>query len=397
MLRRKFILCLAFLGFVSGAFAQSRIDAGDVTTSAGLNVPVYRVVIKSSSPETKKMAERAFSAHGSFKLSDAQSAQFTFGFENAGANAVEVNINDGNFKQVVSGDNSFDALMRACDLAVSKTLGGNGFFAGKLAFVVENSGTSEIYVGDLFFNSVKPITNDKSRSIFPQWNHDGSKIFYTGYFRSGFMDLYECDLINNTRRAFASYKGTNTGGVTSPDGKKVAMLLTSTGNAEIWMSDASGKNVRKITNTAAVESSVSWAPDSSTIVFASDARGNPQIYKMNINGGKPIRVPTNISGYCSEPQMNPYNTNQIIFTAAVNRAFQIALYDAKKGASEILTSDARNSQPKWCSDGRHVIFTKENGSKKSLWILDTATKKQTLLHSTKIGNCSEASFIYLKK
>jgi len=396
MLRRKFILCLAFLGFVSASFAEI-IDAGVVSQKTDVNVPIYRVAIKSSSPEVKKLAERAFSVHGSYKLSDTQSAQFSFAFENTGTNAVEVNINDGNFKQVVSGENSFDALMRACDLAVSKTLGGSGFFAGKIAFVSDNTGATEIYVGDLFFNSVRPITNDKARSILPQWNHDGSKVFYTGYFRSGFMDLYECDLVNKTRRSFASYKGTNTGGVTSPDGKKVAMLLTTTGNAEIWISDASGKNVRKVTNTSAVESSVSWAPDSSTIVFASDAKGNPQIYKMNINGGKPIRVPTNISGYCSEPQINPYNTNQIIFTAAVNRAFQIALYDAKKGSSEILTTSGRNSQPKWCSDGRHVIFTKENGSKKNLWILDTATKKETLLHSPKIGNCSEASFIYLKK
>lgn len=400
MMKLLTILVSAFAIFSINAYSQKVIDAGVVSIDKGTSkVPVYRISISSDSNELKANAERAFSSHGSYDIVPKASSQFVFGFTNVGVNAVKLSISgSGFFEQIVYGSNTFEALMKACDLAVSKTLGGNGYFAGKIAFACTKTGNKEIFYGDLFFNRVRQLTNDKSESIFPMWSMDGTRILYSGYYRSGFMDLYECDLSKNTRRPFASYRGANTGGAPSPDGRRVALILTTSGNAEIWLADTNGRNLKKITNTSAVESSPSWSSDGKTIVFASDARGGPQIYRMSVNGGRPNRVPTNISGYCSEPSVNPVDSNKIVFTAAVSRGFQVAVYDAATKKSTFITSGSeRCSQPKWCSDGRHVIFTKEKGGRRSLWLVDSERGKQTLLHSKSLGSCSEASFFYPNK
>ncbi len=395
---RAFLILFSVLALFCGFANAQGISGGVVSIDKGLSkAPVYNIAVSSDSPELKAAATRAFSSHGSYNIVQEKSSQFVFGFTSVGVNAVKLSIKGGGtFEQIVYGDNTFNALMRACDLAVVKTLGGNGYFAGKITFASDKTSFKEIYAGDLFFNRVRQLTNDKSESIFPLWSADGTKILYSGYYRSGFMDLYELDLSKGTRRPFAQYRGANAGGAPSPDGSKVAMILTTSGNAEIWLADSNGRNVKRLTKTQAVESSPNWSPDGKTLVFASDARGGPQIYKMSVNGGKFVRVPTNISGYCSEPSFNPVDPSKIVFTAAVARGFQVAVYDAKERKSKFVTSGSeRCSQPKWLADGRHIIFTKEKGGKRSLWIVDSERGKQTLLHSKSIGNCCEASYFYL--
>ena len=389
------LFALSFV-FVGGLQGQNYHDAGVVSVDkASAKAPLYKITISADSKELESWAKKAFSVHGSYNVVSGKS-NFTFNFTSAGKNAVRLRISgSGTFEQVVSADSAYNALLKACDLAVQKTLGTKGFFSGKLAFSSDKSSHKEIYIGDLFFSRVRQITKDNSMSILPNWSANGSKIYYTGYFRYGFMDLYECDLKTNTRRTFADYRGTNTGGVSSPDGSKIAMILSSTGNAEIWVASADKSHFKRITRTAAVESSVSWSPDGKSLIFSSDERGGPQIYKMSINSSKIQRVPTNISGYCSEPTINPVDTNQIAFTAAVSGSFQIAVYDSKLGKSRFVTTgNFRATQPKWCSDGRHILFTKEIGTASAICIVDSITGKERTLHSKALGNCTGVSFFY---
>ena len=48
---------------------------------------------------------------------------------------------------------------------------------------------------------------------------------------------------------------------------------------------------------------------------------------MNVAGGVPERIITQVSSYCSEPSWNPLHANLIAFTAAISGGFQIAVHD----------------------------------------------------------------------
>lgn len=389
MLRRYFLS--AVLGFAAALLcAQTNIVvSGDVDALA----PIYRIQI-SGSPEAVKLAKWAFSTHGSFKVVNSDS-QYAITLTETGDNSMGLTINGAHpFTQVVQGSSYSDAVARACDLAVLKILASPGYFAGKLAFVSDRTGKTEIHISDFLFTNIRPLTNDKSDSMLPHWSPDGSKIIYTGYYRTKLMDLYEITLNPRSRRTFASYRGTNTGGEFSPDGRKVAMVLTNTGNAEIWTCDASGRNQKRLTKNDSVEASASWSPDGSKIVYTSDALGKPQLYIMSSNGTGSKRIRTNISGYCSEPDWNPLYPNLIAYTCAVGKGFQIAVHDLKTGKSEVITKTGSCTLPRWTNDGRHIIFTKNFGKSRKLYIIDSKNKKETLLHSAKLGNCGEADFLY---
>src|SRR5690625_497967 len=126
MFLRKSIDIGRFAGF-AGLFAfglalqaaAQEIDIGTVDVSGGSEM--VPVLIESDSNEMKRLAERAFSSHGGFRVvSDRSAASFVFQFQPAGNNRVSLDIaaGKGSFQETVSGSSEGNALYRAADLAV---------------------------------------------------------------------------------------------------------------------------------------------------------------------------------------------------------------------------------------------------------------------------------------
>lgn len=374
--------------------SAQEIDIGRVEVQG--DARIVPVLIESNQADLKALAERAFSAHGGFRVvRDRSAAAFVFRFQGDGNNRVELGITSGSgsFRETVSGSSPANALYRAADLAVRKTTGQPGFFAGKLAFIADRSGAKEVYTSDLFLAEVRQLTRDGADSVGPRWAPDGRNLLYTSYYRSGFPDIYRIDTTTNRRTPFVSVRGTNTGARYSPNGRNVAMVLSGSGNPEVYISDSEGKQIRRLTRTEAVQSSPSWSPDGSRLVFTSDRNGRPQLFTMRASGGDMSRIPTNISGNCTEPDWNPRDANLIAFTAAVGGRFAIALYDFNKRESRFLTQGPGDAvAPAWTNDGRHLVYTARTSTTSRLMLLDTHTGKSTALSSDRMGKATHADF-----
>lgn len=361
---------------------------------------VRAVAISTTSADLAPLLKRAFSLHGGFSVVEPAKADFILRFEVVDTNTVRLDIQSGapavtQFSQEVRGESVQAAALKAADLAVSRTLGIPGFFGGKLAFVNERTGKREIYTSDLLFQSVSQLTRDNSNSILPRWSPDGNRILYTGYYRSGFPDIFEIDLRTGRRTPFASYSGSNTGAAFSPDGRYVAMILSSPGNPELFVGDSSGRNPRRLTRNEHVEATPTWSPDSRRIIVVNDGLGGPQLFVIGMEGGPLQRVPTNISGYCAEPNWNPADANLLVFTAAMRGQYQLALYDFGTRQSRWLTTGKdTHVEPVWLNDGRHVICTLRRPNANQLVLIDTVTGKRSALHAPGFGSTSQAAFVY---
>ncbi|TVP76223.1 MAG: biopolymer transporter Tol [Puniceicoccaceae bacterium] len=357
------------------------------------------IAVESSDSGIETLARRAFGLHGAYVAARPAEAAFVIRLEPAGSASVQLTVGSGHpfveqLSRKVSGSDLQNAVLRACDLVVEATLQTRGFFAGRLAFVGKQRGVSEIYTSDLLFSQVSPLTRDRSLVTGPRWSPDGRRLLYTTYYKTGFPDIYMIDLSTGRKMPVATYKGTNSGGAFSPDGRRIAMVLTGTGNSEIYVADARGQNPRRLTDNKSLEASPSWSPDGRRLVFTSDAPGRPQLFEISSTGGPMRRIPTNISNYCAEPAWNPVDESLIAFTVAVSGGFQIALYDAKSQSSKILTQGASSVEPAWLSDGRHLVFTRRDGPRTRLMILDSETGKVSPLHNPSFGDASSAHFVY---
>ncbi len=386
----RFLLGLAL---AAPLLAQRDIGVVDVTA----DISTIALTVSSSSPDLQNLALTAFNTHGRYRLV-ASGGAYSVDFAPAGANQVALTITKGSagtpvHSQTVAGTSQRNALLRAADIAVTKTSGLRGYFAGKLAFVGERTGKTEVYTSDLFFGDMLKWTSDGKQVLGPRWAPDGSKIVFTSY-RTSFPDIYVLELNNRRISLLASFKGTNSGGRYSPDGTRVAMVLSGEGNPEVYVGNAQGRQIRRLTNTPSVEASPVWSPDGSRVLFVSDSAGGPQLFMMSATGGSATRLATNISKYCAEPDWSTAEPDKIVFTAGVGKGYQIGVFDLGTKTSRIVSKAPTDAiEPAWLADGRHVICTFRAANTRSLYILDTESGKATRLSPTALGNASSASYL----
>lgn len=391
---KRFILFFMILASV--ASAQKSLDLGTISRlGVARTVPVAWNI---PSANIQAVTDRALSINGGFLKVSPENANLLIEIRELAPGRVELVIMGTKPSRVIysetfEGSRSVQLALRACDRAVEKILGTPGFYTGKIAFISDRTGKSEVYISDLFFQSIRQVTGDRALAVNPTLSPSGRSILYTSYYRAGFPDVYRIDLATGRRTPIANFQGLNLGGGWSPQGDRIALILSSSGNPEVYLTDPEGLRYKRLTRTTGVEAGPVFSPDGSKILFTSDQAGRPQLYLMPTAGGPMTRVPTNISNYCAEPTWNPLDPNLIAFTVGVGKGFQIAVYDFAKRQSKIVTRESMDAiEPCWLSDGRHLIYTARTSATKQLMIVDTETGRTSPISSLKLGRASQASF-----
>jgi len=375
--------------------AQSDVLTPIVRNLGGDVIPI---AVKSSSQSIQDELTRAFGLHGAYALTSEDKADFVFSVEPSNTSLVTLEILSGNpaqslYKIQVGGENYADAVARAADVAVAKTSGLKGIFAGELAFVGQRGGTTDLYLSDLLFQNVRKLTNDNAQCTRPSISPDGKTVLYTSYCKNGFPDIYKIDLATGRREAFLSFNGVNTGATFSPDGRRVAMILSGTGNAELYTISSACKDMQRLTKNKTIESDPAWSPDGKRIVFASDTLGKPHLFLIDANGGEMHQIPS-ISTYSAEPAWNPVDANVIATTIMQGTAFEVAVYNLATNENHVVSEGIGDAiEPTWTSDGRHLIYTERTPNHRRLVLLDTKTGHKAYLSSQDLDT-SAAGYAY---
>jgi len=348
------------------------------------------------------LVQKAFTMHGGFRLSHPKESQYSVTFSSKGVEQVGVTIRAGSPKRVVNsfatgGDSIENALLRSCDKVVSQLLKTPGFFAGKISYLSKLSGHKEIFVSNSLMTRSQPNTSFKKITFNASWGNKGQGIFFTSN-RQLFNNIFYLDLASRKIRTIANYRGSNLSAVQNPRDSRIALILSSTGNPEVWIAPTPSAKPKRLTKNKSNESGPCWSSDGRRLIVTSDSRGKPQLYELSLSTGSLTRIATNVSSHCTEASWNPRDPSRISFTAAVGGGFQIFEYSFNSRKSKQLTKGVGHGlQSTWLNDGRHIIYT-ERSSKGSmrLMILDTELEgaQAKALHGSNFGNCSQASFYY---
>jgi TolB protein len=138
-------------------------------------------------------------------------------------------------------------------------------------------------------NIVKRITFSGVADHSPAFSADGKKITFVRYVSS---DVQKIVVINSdgTGEVVFPFGGSNIAPSFSPNGDKVIFASTMhsrTGaqqDREIYMANADGTNLKRITTDGLSNHNPVWTPDGTKIVFESFRGGVEGIYKMNPDG-----------------------------------------------------------------------------------------------------------------
>jgi dipeptidyl aminopeptidase/acylaminoacyl peptidase len=105
----------------------------------------------------------------------------------------------------------------------------------------------------------------------------------------------------------------------SPDGTRVAFTVTEffleegKSNSDIYIMNADGTHLRRMTRHDEGDSHPRWSPDGRWLLFVSTRENGPQVWKMPVGGGEPTRV-TDFSMGVSDPRWLPDGKRILFFT-----------------------------------------------------------------------------------
>lgn len=258
---------------------------------------------------------------------------------------------------------------QVADDIVEKVTGHPGIATTRIAMVGTRSSKKELYLCEADGQGLVQLTHDKTVSLMPRWGPRGEKLVYTSFLKR-FPDVYMIELASGKRQRIASYGGINTGADISPDGRKVALVLSKDGNPELYVKDLASEQLTRLTKTAgAAESSPSWSPDGSRIAYVSDQSGHPQVYVINRNGGRPRRLTLRGSENVA-PDWGP--SGWIAYSSRVGGTYQLWIMDPETMDARVVSEGyADFEDPSWARDGRHIACTRTQSYRSQVYILDT--------------------------
>lgn len=186
----------------------------------------------------------------------------------------------------------------------------------------------------------------------PAWSPDGSQIAF-GSNRDGGWDIYVMNADGSGVTRLTTHAARDDEPAWSPDGTRIAFTSDRDGDFEIYVINANGSGLRQLTDHLAQDGNPAWSPDGSRIAFTSDRDGLNELYVMNNDGTGVMRL-TNVSDEAIHPEWSP-NGLKLLFTRSVAGQY---IMDAD--GSNLTSLNVQGSGATWSPDGSRIVFSSGN-------------------------------------
>ena len=373
---KKLTLTILFAALIStalplGVTAQEEIQIQRDIDVVGFTKPIP-ILVSGFSGEAAQVLNFDLTVQG-FKIVSDGSAQFDVTGSDAGS--VRGRLSDRISKATLfakaytGGSLRTQAHTLANDIVEALTKR-KGVGLTKISFKVDTGDNSEIYIADFDGHNAHQVTSDNTIVAAPSWVPGRLALYYVSY-KLGKPDIFYHNLTTGSRSAFARYGGSNLSPAVSPDGSKVAMILSKDGWVDLYVCNTDGTGLKRLTRSPQDESSPCWSPDGQWILYAGKGGERRMLMKISPNGGEPMRVGTAGVSSPSEPDWSPDN-KWIVFTSQYGGGFNICVVPSAGGAAIPLVE---GEDPAWGPNSRTVVFARRTGNGRVLSVLDVFTKQ----------------------
>ena len=170
------------------------------------------------------------------------------------------------------------------------------------------------------------------------------------------MTLIVCSLPLEAARR----RATEPGKVAVTWSSMLAFVSDRDGNSEIYLANADGTSVRRLTNYAGADVQPAWSPDGKRIAFVSDRGGlGPDIYIMDADGSNVVRRTE--GGLNSAPSWSPDGT-RIAFSGLRGGQLRILVMSVDgdwRNPTPVGHDRGWNMFPAWSPDGNRIAFVSD--------------------------------------
>ena len=219
---------------------------------------------------------------------------------------------------------------------------------------------------------VKPLALPTGRALAPRYG--GSALFYLS-------SRGEADGLWRFQNGEATEIWRGVDGAlqeppaTSPDGRRVPVILRNGARRTLNTLSSDGGDVRPLTEAVDVSSAASWSPDGKWIAASGADTQGPGLFKIAVDGGKTVRL---VSGQASNPVWSPDGSVIAYAEPITARMGRIRLVDPDGESVEAPLMQVRvgGERYRFVPGRLQLIYMLDNNSaRQSFWMYDVATKK----------------------
>lgn len=204
---------------------------------------------------------------------------------------------------------------------------------GELVFQSDLEGSPKIYILELRSGTVRQLTHDPSYTdAYPRW---------------------------------------------SPDGRRIAFTSSRAGEFDLYVMNADGGGVERLTDHPEPDRDPSWAPDGRSLFFTSERDGRGGIYRVWLGDRRVERV-TSGPDRAIMPAASP-DGRRVAYAAQPRLRFQVLLQDLTTGKGRQITDGSGACLPAWAPDGRALAYVETASEPSVIEVVDLASGERRRL------------------
>ena len=354
--------------FVGLVLAAAMAGAEQVVDISGIGNKKFTVSVNVANAAFSKCLQKNLELSGVFQVNKSGSVKVT--------GAPGAIVAEGSGKRVSSAEAFADdkaarmAARRLSDAMVQAWGNQKGFACDKVIFLNrgQQKAVGSALPGEICMTypdgyDIRQLTSDGKMTVFPRWKADGETIIYISD-KNGAPQIWELNTATGQRKRKWSFKGTPAGLAVSPDGTKVAAILSFQGNPELYVLE--GDRYTRLTNTPlASEGQPTWSPDGKKIAYVSDETRHPQIYVIDVATKQKRRL-TSKGSQNVDPD---WGKDGRIAYITKRGGSQVAVMNPAEGDAnaQLVTEVSNWEHPSWSRDMRHLAANRD----KALFVIDT--------------------------
>lgn len=211
-------------------------------------------------------------------------------------------------------------------------------------------------------------------SYAPSYSPNGKKIVFNRNGNGVGDDIYVMDADGMNMVRLTSHPAADFLPYFSPDGTKIVFTSDRDGDSEIFVMDADGKNLKQLTNNEHKDWYASFSPDGKKIAYSSAIDGLEDIWIMDADGGNKTRLTNNDRKVAHGPDFSP-DGQTIVFVSDIygkhgNNAQVWTIGVDGKGLKCLTDRNAFHSGVDFSPCGKYIAYKSNWGGSWNIFVIN---------------------------
>ncbi|MEO6690229.1 MAG: winged helix-turn-helix domain-containing protein [Dokdonella sp.] len=159
----------------------------------------------------------------------------------------------------------------------------------------------------------------------------------------------------------------------SPDGRSIAFRRGANPYSDLYVMDARGGSVRRLTRLISRIRGFDWTRDGSALVFSSGHAGEQALYTVSIDGGRVDALDVQPAEFPSSARAS----DTIVYEISRRRTqlLSVALDGSNQSPGDVVPSTGSDGSPDLSPADDRLAFVSDRGGAQQLWLHDPASNE----------------------